>query len=88
MTKEETFTEEQVQKRIKDAEIINDWRNAEDTIIRAIQLLTKQNIASGLWHPFFEKVSATMRSTAVLQIDAMKPQAPAPEKAPDKEPDE
>ena len=89
----ESFTEDQevvIQKRIAEAQkmaaIIEDWRNAEDTLKRTLILLTKQNIASGLWHPFLEKVAETMKAAPLSRIDEQSESLSQPNATPEKEP--
>ena len=62
------FTQEQeaeIQKRINEAKVMEQWTIAEDTLRRDLLARTEQMIAQGLWHPFLRDIAKTMFSLAI-----------------------
>jgi hypothetical protein len=87
MTKEETFTEEQVMELIKKTREMEQWRIAGDTgyglSVKYLSTLAQE----GAVDPYVVQVMQALRQ-AFRQANAIGQAPAAPEKAPDKEPEE
>lgn len=62
------FSEEQemeIQKRINDARVLEQWTIAEDTLRRNLYADTRNKVELGLLHKFHLEVAETMYSAAI-----------------------